>query len=94
MSASSVTRRVVTSALRDTAWWQTPWRLRVYVALVPLAALGLASYSASQTTWHTSDLLKFILLLGCGMVSVAATPRTAGRGRSPIIEAMSLRACA
>ena len=78
MSASSVTRRVLTSAaLRDTAWWQTPWRLRVYVALVPLAALGLASYSASQTTWHTSDLLKFILLLGCGMVSVAATPRTA-----------------
>jgi diguanylate cyclase (GGDEF)-like protein len=78
MSASSVTRRVLTSAaLRDTAWWQTPWRLRVYVALVPLAALGLASYSASQTTWHATDLLKFILLLGCGMVSVAATPRTA-----------------
>jgi len=75
MKASSVTRGVPASlAVRNWAWWQTPWRLRVYVALVPLVALGLACYAASQTTWHVSDLAKFLLLMGCGMVSVAATP--------------------
>jgi diguanylate cyclase (GGDEF)-like protein len=78
MRASSVTRGVSASlAVRNWAWWQTPWRLRVYVALVPLVALGLACYAASQTTWHVSDLAKFLLLMGCGMVSVAATPRDA-----------------
>jgi diguanylate cyclase (GGDEF)-like protein len=78
MKASSVTRGVSASlAVRNWAWWQTPWRLRVYVALVPLVALGLACYAASQTTWHVSDLAKFLLLMGCGMVSVAATPRDA-----------------
>jgi diguanylate cyclase (GGDEF)-like protein len=78
MKASSVTRGVLASlAVRNWAWWQTPWRLRVYVALVPLVALGLACYAASQTTWHVSDLAKFVLLMGCGMVSVAATPRDA-----------------
>ena len=78
MKASSVTRGVLASlAVRNWAWWQTPWRLRVYVALVPLVALGLACYAATQTTWHVSDLAKFLLLMGCGMVSVAATPRDA-----------------
>jgi diguanylate cyclase (GGDEF)-like protein len=78
MKASPVTRGAVASlAVRNWAWWQTPWRLRVYVALVPLVALGLACYAASQTTWHVSDLAKFLLLMGCGMVSVAATPRDA-----------------
>ena len=51
--------------------------LRLYLALVPLVAFGLTCYAASQTTWHATDLLKFVLLVGCGMVSVAATPRTA-----------------
>jgi diguanylate cyclase (GGDEF)-like protein len=78
MKASPVTRGVLASlGVRNWAWWQTPWRLRVYVALVPLVALGLACYAASQTTWHVSDLAKFLLLMGCGMVSVAATPRDA-----------------
>ena len=78
MKASPVTRGALASlAVRNWAWWQTPWRLRVYVALVPLVALGLACYAASQTTWHVSDLAKFLLLMGCGMVSVAATPRDA-----------------
>ena len=45
--------------------------------VVPLVALGLACYAGSQTVWRTSDLARFLLLLGCGMVSVAATPRTA-----------------
>ena len=78
MKASSVTRGVVTSlAVKNWAWWQTPWRLRLYVGLVPLLALGLTCYAAAQTTWHASDVARFALLLGCGMVSVAATPPTA-----------------
>jgi len=78
MKASSVTRGVVTSlAVKNWAWWQTPWCLRAYVGLVPLVALGLTCYAASQTTWYSSDLVRFFLLLGCGMVSVAATPPTA-----------------
>ena len=32
MKASSVTRRVQASlAVKNWAWWQTPWRLRLYV---------------------------------------------------------------
>ena len=78
MQASSVTRRVLASLdVRRSAWWQTPWPLRLYVGLIPLAVFGLTIYAATQTTWHASDLAKFVLLLGCGMVSVAATPRTA-----------------
>jgi diguanylate cyclase (GGDEF)-like protein len=78
MKASSVTRRVLASLdARKWAWWQTPWPLRLYVGLIPLAALVLGIYAATETTWYASDLAKFVLLLGCGMVSVAATPRTA-----------------
>ena len=44
MKASSVTRRVLTSLdIRYWASWRTPWRLRLYVLIVPLVALGLAS---------------------------------------------------
>jgi len=78
MKASSVTRRVLASLdARKWAWWQTPWPLRLYVGLIPLVALVLGISAATQTTWYASDLAKFVLLLGCGMVSVAATPRTA-----------------
>jgi diguanylate cyclase (GGDEF)-like protein len=78
MEASSITRRVLASLdVRSWAWWQTPWPLRLYVGLIPLAVFGLTIFAATQTTWHASDLAKFALLLGCGMVSVAATPRMA-----------------
>jgi diguanylate cyclase (GGDEF)-like protein len=63
--------------VRNWAWWQVPWPLRSYVGLVPLAAIALTSFAASQTTWHSADLVKFLLLVGCGMISVAATPPTA-----------------
>ncbi|HEY6295173.1 MAG TPA: hypothetical protein VIX15_05870, partial [Streptosporangiaceae bacterium] len=62
---------------RSWAWWQLPWRLRGYVGLVPVAAFALIGYAASQTAWHSGDLVKFLLLLGCGLISVAATPRIA-----------------
>ena len=78
MEASSITRRVVAWAdFRNWAWWQLPWRLRSYVGLVPVTAFALIGYAASQTTWHSGDLVKFLLLLGCGLISVAATPRIA-----------------
>ena len=78
MKASSVTRRVLANMdIRRWAWWQVPLGLRVYVAVVPLVAFGLTCYAASQTTWHATEVAKFLLLVGCGMVSVAATPRTA-----------------
>jgi len=78
MEASSVTYRVPVSAgIRSWAWWRLPVGLRVYVGLGPVIAFGLAVFAASQTTWHVADLGKFLLLLGCGMISVAATPRTA-----------------
>ena len=78
MEASAVTRRALASAdVRRWAWWQTPWRIRSYVGAVVLTALVLTCYAASQTTWQAADLYKFLLLLCCGMVSVAATPQSA-----------------
>ena len=78
MEASSVTRRPLRYAVvRDWAWWQLPSVLRSYVGAVPVAAFVMIAYAASQTTWTASDLLKFLLLLVCGMVSVVATPRVA-----------------
>jgi diguanylate cyclase (GGDEF)-like protein len=78
MEASSVTRRPLKYAVvRDWAWWQLPVVLRSYVGAVPVVALVMIAYATSQTTWTGPDLMKFLLLLVCGMVSVAATPRVA-----------------
>ncbi len=78
MEASSLTRRVLRhAAVRDWAWWQLPLVLRCYVAAVPLTALVMIAFAASQTVWTGADLWKYLLLLACGMVSVAATPRVA-----------------
>jgi diguanylate cyclase (GGDEF)-like protein len=78
MEASSVTRRLFGFAnVRDWAWWQLPPVLRGYVAAVPITALGLIGFAASRTIWTLDDLLKFLLLLTCGAISVAATPRVA-----------------
>jgi diguanylate cyclase (GGDEF)-like protein len=78
MEASSVTRRLAGYAVvRDWAWWQLPLVLRGYVGAVPITALGITAYAASQTAWAADDVLKFVPLLICGMVSVAATPRVA-----------------
>jgi diguanylate cyclase (GGDEF)-like protein len=78
MEVTSVTRRVLARTdVRTWAWWQLPGVLRLYVGLVPVVALATMGFAASQTTWHLDDLLKFLLLLTCGLVSVAATPRIA-----------------
>jgi len=78
MEASSVTRRKLAGAnVTGWAWWELPGSLRLYVAAVPLSALVMMGLVASQTTWHLDDLLKFLLLLSCGIISVIATPRMA-----------------
>ena len=78
MEASSITRRALKRVdVREWAWWELPVVLRIYVGFVPLVALGTLAFTVSQTTWHLDDALKFILLLTCGLVSVAATPRIA-----------------
>jgi diguanylate cyclase (GGDEF)-like protein len=78
MRASSVTARLRT-ALRvtDWAWWRLPGLLRIYIGAVPAAALALIVLAGASTTWTPGDLVKFLLLLGCGAISVVATPRVA-----------------
>jgi diguanylate cyclase (GGDEF)-like protein len=82
MRASSVTRRLLACAVvRDWAWWRLPALLRIYVGVVPAIALAAIVAAASQTSWRVDDLVKFLLLVGCGLISVAATPRIAyGQG--------------
>jgi diguanylate cyclase (GGDEF)-like protein len=82
MQASSVTRRLlVCVTVRNWTWWELPRLLRCYVAAIPLIALAMLGLLAAQMTWHVADVVKFGLLEGCGLVSVAATSRIAyGQG--------------
>ena len=76
MRASSVTARLGTVLpVKDWAWWRLPWLLRIYIGAVPAAALALIAVAGASTTWTPGDLVKFLLLLGCGVISVVATPR-------------------
>jgi diguanylate cyclase (GGDEF)-like protein len=80
MEASSVTRRLLARAdVRGWAWWQLPWVLRCYVGVVPAVAAVLTCVAAARTTWYAADAWKFALLLGCSLISVAATPRVVYR---------------
>jgi diguanylate cyclase (GGDEF)-like protein len=62
-------------AVRDSQWWQLPPLLRWYVATPPAAALVVIGVAAGHTDWRVDDLMKFLLLACCGMISVASTPR-------------------
>jgi diguanylate cyclase (GGDEF)-like protein len=78
MEASSLTRRALAYAVvRDWAWWKLPWLLRCYVGVIVAGAFALGAAEAVHTSWRGADAAKFALLLGCAMVSVAATPRIA-----------------
>ena len=78
MEASPVSRRLMARVkVRNWAWRDLPLPLRCYVGAVVLVAFGFTCYAASQTTWYAPDAWRFALLLGCGLVSVAATPRMA-----------------
>ncbi len=78
MEASSVPRRLLARVeVQNWAWWRLPLVLRCYVGTVVVAAVAFTCFAASQTSWHATDVWRFALLLGCGLVSVAATPRMA-----------------
>jgi diguanylate cyclase (GGDEF)-like protein len=57
--------------------WQLPPWARAYIAAVTVAAAAFTAFAASHTSWRAADLVKFLVLLGCGLASVAATPRIA-----------------
>ena len=78
MEASRITGRVLACAtVRKWAWWRLPWPLRCYVGAAPQAMVVLIGYAIQRTTRYATDLWKFLLLLGCALVSVVATPRNA-----------------
>src|SRR5271170_737913 len=75
METSSVTRQILTRAdFRKWPWWSLPTAPRCYVGLVVVTAMGSACYAVSQTTWHSADLVKYSLLLGCSIVAIAGHP--------------------
>lgn len=51
--------------------------LRWYVAAPPVGAAAIIGLAAARTEWHLFDLLKFLLLLCCCLISVGSTPRIA-----------------
>lgn len=77
MRASSVTCRLKSVAVRDWPWWRLPPLLRWYVATPPVLALAVIGLTAAHTDWHLLDVLKFLLLMCCAMISVGSTPRIA-----------------
>jgi len=78
MQTPSITRGALTRAnVSSWEWWRLPGPIRLYVGAVPVAAVALTIVTALGTTWHATDMAKFLLLLACGLVSVAATPRVA-----------------
>jgi diguanylate cyclase (GGDEF)-like protein len=56
-------------------WWRLPLLLRIYVGAMPVAAVTAIGVAAAYTDWHLSDLAKFLVLVTCGMISVASTPK-------------------
>jgi len=78
MEASSLTSRIKRwAAVQDWAWWQLPVMMRCYVAVVPLAAIATIGVAAAYTDWRLSDVVKFLLLTVCAVVSTASTPKIA-----------------
>jgi diguanylate cyclase (GGDEF)-like protein len=76
MRASSLAGRLKRSlAVREWLWWRLPWKLRLYVAALPVATVVVIGVAAAFTHWRASDALVFLLLMGCGMISTACNPR-------------------
>jgi diguanylate cyclase (GGDEF)-like protein len=76
MQATSLTNRLRRGMVfRDWAWWRLPPLLRWYVGILPVLAVAVIAIEAARTDWHVLDLAKFLLLMCCGTISVASTPR-------------------
>ena len=78
MQASSPTSRLKRwVTVRDWPWWQLPPVLRCYVGALVAVAAAVAVMLAFHTDWRRSDILLFLLLVVCGSISSASTPRSA-----------------
>src|ERR1700733_9877828 len=78
MQPSSLTSRLIRRfVVKDWAWWELPPLLRWYVATPIIGALAFMVIAAAHTDWQVDDLVKFLVLACCGMVSNASTPRIA-----------------
>jgi diguanylate cyclase (GGDEF)-like protein len=76
MRASSLTSRVKRGVMvQNWLWWRLPLLLRIYVAFMTVAALAVIGVAAAYTDWRLSDVTKFLVLVTCGMISVASTPK-------------------
>jgi diguanylate cyclase (GGDEF)-like protein len=76
MQPSSLASRLKRCAsVRDWLWWQLPPPLRFYVGAVTAVTLVVIGVAAAFTVWTADDAAKFFLLVCCGVVSVAFTPR-------------------
>jgi diguanylate cyclase (GGDEF)-like protein len=61
--------------VKNWLWWQLPPLVRWYVATPIVTVVALMSVLAVHTDWRVSDLAKFAVLVCCGSISVASTPR-------------------
>jgi len=76
MQASSIVSRLKRDLMvREWLWWRLPPPLRFYVALLPAASLVVIGVASAYTDWRASDAVTFLLLICCGMISAAFTPR-------------------
>jgi len=76
MRASSLTSRLKRGVLvQNWLWWRLPLLLRIYVGAMPVAAAAAIGVATAYTDWRLSDLAKFLVLVTCGMISVASTPK-------------------
>jgi diguanylate cyclase (GGDEF)-like protein len=76
MKASSLTSRLKRGVMvQNWLWWRLPLLLRIYVGFMPVAAVAAIGVAAAFTDWRLSDLVKFLVLVTCGMISVASTPK-------------------
>src|ERR1700760_3755993 len=65
------------AAVRKWAWWELPAPLKAYVAAPVVLMVVIAFVASANTAWRLHDLETFLLLVCCGSVSNASTPRIA-----------------
>ena len=76
MRASSLTSRLKRGVMvQNWLWWRLPLLLRIYVGFMPVAAVAVIGITAAYTDWRLSDVVKFLVFVTCGMISVASTPK-------------------
>ncbi len=77
MEASSLTSRLKRGvAVREWAWWvDCPPAQRWYVGGIIGLAVAVTAVLVTRTDWRASDAVTFLILVCCGMVSMASTPK-------------------